>query len=73
VGYIVFSRKGGKKGDDGVSPSEKVTEWFYTETVQDQFVPEIRKQDPNLKSSSWEKGMDVPIEFYSVTKVDESG
>jgi hypothetical protein len=69
VGYIVFSRKGGK-GDDGVSPSEKVTEWFYTKIIQDQFIPEIRKQDPNLTSNSWEEGMDVPIEFCAVTKVD---
>ncbi len=26
--------------------------------------------DPNLTSSYWGKGMDVPIEFCSVTKVD---
>jgi hypothetical protein len=66
-GFLVFTRKG-KRNENGVSPSELVTEWFYRRIIQERFIPEIRKNDPNI--FCWSKEMDVPSEFCAITKVD---
>jgi hypothetical protein len=68
-GFLVFTRKG-KKGENGVSPpsEQEVTEWFYRRIVQERFIPEIRKNDPNI--FCWSKEMGVPSEFRAIAKVD---
>mmetsp|Transcript_8498 Transcript_8498/g.12723 ORF Transcript_8498/g.12723 Transcript_8498/m.12723 type:complete len:80 (-) Transcript_8498:1417-1656(-) len=64
VGYVIFSRKGGKNENDGVSPSELVTEWYYVNIVQ-KFVVDIRESD---KSAKWTKGSSVSHNFRATTK-----
>ena len=66
VGYVILSRKGGKSENDGVSPSELVTEWYYTNIVQ-KFIVDIRESDTSAK---WTQGSSVSHNFRSTTKLD---
>ena len=52
---VILSRKGGKD-ENGVSPSELVTEWYYKNIVQE-FVIHIRETDDAAK---WTRGSEVP-------------
>ena len=65
VGYVILSQKGGKD-ENGMSPSEKVTEWYYENIIQE-FIQVVREQDP---SSGWTRGQKVAEEFRAVTKLD---
>jgi hypothetical protein len=66
LGYVVLSRKGGKD-ENGVSPSEQVTRWYYETIVQDGFISETREGD---EEAMWTTGQDVDQNFQAVTKLD---
>ena len=66
VGYVILSRKGGKKENEGISPCELVTEWYYESIVQ-KFIIDVRESDDAAK---WTRGSEVPISFRATTKLD---
>ncbi len=64
-GVVILSRKGGRD-ENGNSPSELVTEWYYCNILQ-KFIIGVREKDKNAK---WTEGAEVPLEFRATTLVD---
>ncbi len=50
-----------------MSPSEKMTEWYYENIIQE-FIQVVREQNP---PSGWTRGKKVTEEFRVVTKLDK--